>query len=87
MAPKPKVTMGPPKYSCSQMIEEFNKFGQRTATISSLFGGALHTYPNSSGPGYTLDDKEASEVLVNLSRRSTEVERRASNASQTSTMQ
>ncbi|EME43606.1 hypothetical protein DOTSEDRAFT_72842 [Dothistroma septosporum NZE10] len=89
MAPKPKVTMGPPKYSCSQMIEEFNKFGQRTTTISSLFGGALHTYPNSTGPGYTLDDKEAGEVLMNLARRSTEVdsERRASQASHTSTIQ
>lgn len=80
MATQPPMTaaqsasaaMPPPKsYSCSTMINEFTRHGERPSTISTLFGRPLHTYPAREGRGYEFEEKEAAEVLSTLSRRST----------------
>lgn len=75
-APRPNLTssMPPPDYSCSAMVDKFNQFGERHATIGNLFGrGQLTAYPRQNG-GYEFEEKEAAEVLSTLSRRSTMVE-------------
>lgn len=75
-APRPNLTssMPPPDYSCSAMVDKFNQFGERHATIGNLFGrGQLTAYPRQNG-GYEFEEKEAAEVLSTLSRRSTMAE-------------
>lgn len=69
-------SMGPPPpRTCSNMIDTFNRYGERTASIASLFGGRrLNTYPASTGGGYEFQETEAAEVLSNLHRRSAVVE-------------
>lgn len=63
--------MPPPRMSCSSMVDAFNKFGERTSSIASLFGGkALTAYPAATG-GYEFEETQAAEVLSTLSRRST----------------
>lgn len=65
----------PPPRTCSNMIDTFNRYGERTATIASLFGGRrLNTYPASTGGGYEFQETEAAEVLSKLHRRSAVVE-------------
>lgn len=65
----------PPPRTCSNMIDTFNRYGERTASIASLFGGRrLNTYPASTGGGYEFQETEAAEVLSNLHRRSAVVE-------------
>lgn len=60
----------PPRVSCSAMVDEFNKFGERTSSISGLFGGkSLTAYPVTKG-GYEFDESQAAEVLSTLHRRS-----------------
>ncbi|KAF7191895.1 AP-1-like transcription factor YAP1 [Pseudocercospora fuligena] len=66
--------MPPPRMSCSSMVDAFNKFGERTSSIASLFGGkALTAYPAATG-GYEFEETQAAEVLSTLSRRSTMAE-------------
>ncbi|KXT10163.1 hypothetical protein AC579_9750 [Pseudocercospora musae] len=66
--------MPPPRMSCSSMVDAFHKFGERTSSIASLFGGkALTAYPAATG-GYEFEETQAAEVLSTLSRRSTMAE-------------
>ncbi|KAI5365149.1 putative basic-leucine zipper domain-containing protein [Septoria linicola] len=65
------TTMPPPRMSCSAMVDEFNKFGERTSSIGGLFGGRrLNAYPRETGGGFDLEEAQAAEVLSTLHRRS-----------------
>ncbi|KAF2170756.1 hypothetical protein M409DRAFT_51018 [Zasmidium cellare ATCC 36951] len=65
----------PPRRTCASMVDSFNKFGERTSSIASLFGGGrLNTYPAPNGGGYEFEETEAAQVLSNLHRRSTKAE-------------
>ncbi|WPB06399.1 uncharacterized protein RHO25_011056 [Cercospora beticola] len=76
------TSMPPPRMSCSAMLDQFNKYGQRTSTIRDLFGGRpLNAYPRESGGGFDLEEKQAAEVLSTLARRSTGAESTSSFAS------
>ena len=67
----------PPRMSCSAMVDQFNHYGERPASISNLYGGQLNAYPAPSG-GYEFEEQQAAEVLSNLSRRSTVADSRES---------
>lgn len=69
---KTTTSMPPPPMSCTAMIDAFNKYGERTSSISTLFGGRLNAYPARTGGGYEIEEKQAAEVLATLSRRSTQ---------------
>ncbi|KAM3417518.1 hypothetical protein BST61_g5757 [Cercospora zeina] len=80
--PSGSTSMPPPRMSCSAMLDQFNKYGQRTSTIRDLFGGRpLNAYPRESGGGFDLEEKQAAEVLSTLARRSTGAESASSFAS------
>lgn len=83
IAPRPPTSAGahtnrtnssmppPPRRTCASMVDSFNKYGERTSSIATLFGGArLNTYPAPNGGGYMFEETQAAEVLSNLSRRS-----------------
>ncbi|KAF2208741.1 hypothetical protein CERZMDRAFT_101184 [Cercospora zeae-maydis SCOH1-5] len=80
--PSSSTSMPPPRMSCSAMLDQFNKYGQRTSTIRDLFGGRpLNAYPRESGGGFDFEEKQAAEVLSTLARRSTGAESASSFAS------
>jgi hypothetical protein len=68
--PRPILNGGDPMdTSCSTMVDKFNQFGERTASIADLFGRRqMRAYPRPSG-GYDLEEADAAEVLTSLHRR------------------
>ncbi|SMQ53399.1 unnamed protein product [Zymoseptoria tritici ST99CH_3D7] len=68
--PRPNLGDGDPMdTSCSTMVDKFNQFGERTASIADLFGRRqMRAYPRPTG-GYDLEEADAAEVLTSLHRR------------------